>query len=382
MRAALTLLGLAALIGAPAGVSASRGGALARARSVRRASGKRGRPLGVRRPGTEIAGRWLLKVEPARGADLALRASRRPGRAAAALLQGAAGRTPSEHQLLPRLLSVEKQRACPVLCTPGNKYYWSTEDCLYDCKRLANLFDGMDAPRPGTAIQGEAEYEADGVHCFPVADVNEIGIPPFGDIDVRHDDVIDFEELALYGFLLCVPDAAVNDLFYSLDRDQDMLVTPEEWSSTGLVVSAEAQTPTTTQTTTPVPTADGYVRELSAAPLPAFDSLDVNGDLHVEPYEFAGAFMKTIVGQHPLMSPLTRAAVFDNLAHVMFQNFDTDGDHFISKEEWDAATGVLQASSPPTASEPPAPQGSTTSSPSGHEMGAAAGDNELGDVDG
>ncbi|CAK0813455.1 unnamed protein product [Prorocentrum cordatum] len=232
--------------------------------------------------------------------------------------------------------------------------------------------------------RGEAEYESDAVPCFPVADVNVIGIPSFEDIDVRHDDVIDFGEMALYGFLLCIPDAAVNDLFYSLDQDQDSLVTHLEWSSTGLAVSAESQTSATTtlsQTTTPEPTANGYIKELIDGPLPSFNALDMNKDSSVEPYEFAGGFMNVLIGQHPFMSPLIRALVYDSLSDDLFETVDTNGDGYVSKEEWDAAVKVLgmpssqlgpSSSTPPTSREPAPPELPTGTVEPENEMDHAA----------
>lgn len=344
MHAVLTLWSLAVLTSAPTVVSASRGGASALAGSVRRASRKHGRPSGGRHQKLESTGRWLLQVEPeAPEADPALRASRQPGHTAPDPFHGADVRPPSEHNVLPPLFGFEKRRACPVLCATGTQHYFTEEDCLVDCNRLVRIFDGTGGPRPGKTIQGEAEYEADQVPCFPVANVNVIGIPSFGDIDVRQDDVIDFEELALYGFLLCIPDVAVNDLFISVDRDQDEIITPLEWSSVGLDISAETQTTSTTTTTTLAPTAasEGYFRELVAGPLPLFDDLDMDKNKQIEPYEFAGGFMNILIRQHPMMSPLVRAGVYDKLAHDLFQIVDADGDHYICREEWNAASSVL-----------------------------------------
>lgn len=391
MHGVLILWSLVVLSSGPAGVSASR-----LAGSVRRASRKHGRLLGGRHQKLGITGRWLLQVEPeAREAGPALRASRQPGHAALAQFHGADGGTYPEHYVLPRLFDFEKRKACSVLCATGTQYYFSTEDCLVDCSRLVRSFDGTRGPRSGKTIQGKAEYEGDANPCYPVADVNEIGMPSFGNIDVRQDDVIDFEELALYGFLLCFPDEAVDDLFTSLDRDQDLLVTPAEWSSVALDMSAESQTSSTTtlsKTTTTLPTADGYVKELVAGPLPSFDGLDMDHDKQIEPYEFAGAFMNILAGKYPMMSPLVRAGVYDRLAHDLFQTADTDGDHYVSKEEWNAVVGVLtkkQEAAPPSTVTTPIPPASREPGPpelpttgAVDEMGTAALDNKPGDMGG
>lgn len=334
MRAALIALSLALATSSrspAARVSAGEGGASVSVQAG--APGRRSGPL-----------RRLLQLQ--------LR-SREAGSARdAARLRTVARRkqaSPLPERMLPVLGPFEKRRACRELCTKASGGDRRTmRVCLKDCNKQVNYFEWSEQKQQGKQIDGEAVYEWDEGPCFPVADVNVVGLPSFEEFDVRQDDVLDFEEMALYAFLLCIPKEAVSDLFHSLDHDQDDLVCESEWEAMDISAQTEVEGETSTTTTTKELTEEEYLDKLSSTwnkPIspPSFNSMDMDGDNKLQPHEFAGGFMNIVMNENPSMGPMVRSGMYEDLTETFFPLVDTDGDHFVSQEEWDHCSTMLGA---------------------------------------
>jgi hypothetical protein len=225
-----------------------------------------------------------------------------------------------------------------ILCDKNAGTDSQSSVCLSDCARKTETFEHDEQvrlPEPGRPVEGTRYYEDECTsETGPVADINEIGLPSFDEFDVRHDEALDYEEVALMAALLCVPEEMAAAMFYSLDEDGNMLISQHEWNA--MMVEVETETPETTTSTTTTQCPKAASAKLADLRLhPSFGSMDADRDGKLEEHEFTNTLMRLLMYEHPGMM-YDRAARKHALqeASDLFVILDKDADHFLSEAEY------------------------------------------------